>query len=59
MSVCVTHRSSSTVRREAGQRVTSRAQACRAALWSPGAPALGVGRVPSRLGYDMVNTLSR
>lgn len=56
--VCFTHWSSSTVNFDGGQRVTSSAQACRAAQCRPGPPGLGVGSVPSLFGYEDMNTLS-
>lgn len=45
--------------RDAGQRVQSSAQDCRAALWSAGVPALTEGSVPSPRGYAPTNTLSK
>lgn len=58
LSVCFTHWSSSIVNFDRGQRVTSSAQACRAAQCRPGPPGLGVGSAPSLFGYEDMNTLS-
>lgn len=43
---------------DGGQRVTSSAQACRAAQCRPGPPGLGMGSAPSLFGYEDMNTLS-
>lgn len=59
MCVCASHWLMRVVRCEAGQRVMSRAQACRAAVCSGEVPAFTVGITPSPRGYTQLNTLSR